>query len=227
MPFIQSATSTTTSVTLNGVTAGNNLILISRQESNSRQLLSVSDGTANVWHVAQAGNNPDLAHGVGSAYVINSVGGNITATGTWDSPPTSQTLILAEYSGQLLSLDLSHTTDNATGASSIVLGPFTPAQDVEIHFAYGFGQILNREVESPTTPAFTQDVAVQDIGSTANNLVLASYTQAVNPGAESLTWKSDNGTTNQNFVVGWLSFKAKAGIALDGSGDPYLLVNGH
>lgn len=224
--FVQGQDSLTTSVTLNGVTAGNLLFLVSRQESNSRQLLSVSDGTANSWVVAEAGNNPDLALGLGSAYVLSTVGGNITITASYDSPPTSQHLILAEYNCKALAVDISDTIDNPTGTPSLSIGPHTPAQDSELHLTYALGQILNRTLNQPSTPSFTMDVGVLDFSSADVNLALASYTQTVNPGAESLTWQSDGGTTNQNFVIGWVSFKIKTGIDLDGSPNPRLLVNG-
>lgn len=204
--LVQVATSTTGSVSLTGTTAGNPLVLISRQESNSRQLTGAGDGV-NAWLVAQAGNNPDLAYGMGSAYVISGAGGNITVTPTYDVAPTSQTLILLEYKGPVLALDINDLSDfGGLAGTSETLGPHTTIQDAELQVGYAYGQILNRSVDPPTSPAFVVDEAFLDRGSSARNLVVVSLLQATSPGAQSMTWQSDGGTTNQNWIIGWLSF---------------------
>jgi hypothetical protein len=210
---VQSASSTSGSVTLpNPVTAGNVLVLVSRQESNSRQLVSVADGASDAWVVAQAGNNPDFAHGLGAAYVLSAVGGSITVTPTYDAAPPSQTLLLAEYPGPATAVDINLWTDNAgVAATSLAIGPATPAQASELQVGYAWGQISGRVVSPPSTPAFGVDKQLQDTGSTAINLVLASFLQTALPGSESLTWKSDGGTTNQDWEIGWLSIETGGG----------------
>ena len=152
--FISGAQSGLTAVaTLAAVTAGNLLVLGTRQSSENRSIVSVSDGV-NTWQDTGHGRVSGSGSGVYLYYAMNVAGGTTTVTVTWDtSGVTNAFLVLAEYSGILTSGAVDVADGNATtGASNAIpsAGTDTVAQAGELLISWFHSDTASRPCATPT-----------------------------------------------------------------------------
>lgn len=149
------ASATSVAATLNGVTAGNTLIIFIASNSGALVPTSITDSNGTI-STAVAFSTASSRAGIGIFYVQNATAGTHIITSNWAST-NSSSVYVAEYSGISTTGALDTASPIAFAASAtIATASITPSQNGELIF-FGVGQQGLGETYSSFINGLTQE----------------------------------------------------------------------